>query len=120
MNVADSRPITDAPGLTDGAVTAGPTPSTRTVSLHLQSTRDEVSAVAVGITDPNGIDVGPNLTLSRGTATDGIWQATVDVPGGVVGNWSLNSVGVIDRLGVRRVLPDSDLSKITDRTWTTS
>lgn len=118
VNVTDSRPITDAPGLIDGAVTAGPGPATRTVSLHVKSIRDEVSHVWVGVTDPAGVDVGPNTSLVSGTDTDGVWQGTFDVPADALGDWSVSSVGLEDRLGVIRWLPASDLSSITGGTWT--
>jgi hypothetical protein len=122
-NVVDSNPIaiTDVPQLIDGAVTAGASPTTRTVSMHLRSTRDEANNVEVAVTDPSGVTVGSDLQLASGTDTDGIWQGTIDVPADKVGQWSVSDVSVADRLVIQwHQIPSSDLAKIIGRTWTTS
>ncbi len=117
--VTDSKPITDIPRLTGGEVIAGPTQSTKTVKVHLTSTRDEVTVVGAEITKPSGEMGGANLELVTGTDTDGVWQGTFDVPADESGNWSLSAIDVIDRLGVWRTIPASDLATISGRTWTT-
>ena len=121
VNVADSFPIdvTDVPHLIDGEVSATPTPSTLTVRLHVQSARDEISVVAVGITNPGAPFGAFDLQLSSGTDTDGVWQETLTVPSNDIGNWSLDSVDVMDKFGVWHSL-SGDLSVVTGRTWTTS
>ncbi len=118
-NVIDTKPITDIPRLVDGEVSPGSTPGPKTVRLHLTSTRDEVTTVSPEITHPSGATGGFDLELVSGTATDGVWQGTFDVPADEIGNWSLSGVGVFDRLGVVREIPAADLATVSGRTWTT-
>jgi hypothetical protein len=120
VNVADSNPIdtTEVPQMIDGQVTTTTAPSTLTVTLHLQSIRDEASVVAVGVTDPA---MGSfDLNLSSGTDTDGTWQVTLHTSASDIGNWSVNDVAVMDRFGIWHDLPAGDLANITGRSYTIS
>jgi hypothetical protein len=120
VNVVDSRPIdtTQLPHVIDGQVSTTGSPTALTVTLHLKTARDEISQATVGVTDPALGSV--DLNLVSGTDTDGTWQATVHSSAANVGDWSVNGVSIVDRLGVYHDVAAGDLANITGRNYTIS
>jgi hypothetical protein len=120
VNVVDSGPIdtTQLPHVIDGQVSTTGSPTALTVTLHLKTARDEISQASVGVTDPALGSV--DLNLVSGTDTDGTWQATVHSSAANVGDWSVNGVSIVDRLGVYHDVAAGDLANITGRNYTIS
>ena len=117
LTVVDRNPITSLPQLISISRTAGATGSIQTFSVHVTS-RAEVNNVYLQVRGPEGQFQNGYFELTSGTALDGIWTATIQLPAtAAAGNWYVSSGGIDDVLG--RSVPIVDPSVIGGG-WTVS
>jgi hypothetical protein len=120
LTVIDRTPITSLPQLVDASLMPGATDRTQTFSVHLTSTRANITVAALGIHGQNGFETGIVLNLLSGTDLDGIWGGTVDVPTtAVVGSYMVYELEIGDRVGRFQFVKASN-PIVRALTWTVS
>ena len=101
VNVIDHNPITSNPQLVSLSRTAGADVRTQTYTAHVTSARAPVTELDIQVTSAD-IQQFANgyFTLVSGTALDGVWTATVQLPTNAeAGTWSVSELSIHDSLG---------------------
>jgi hypothetical protein len=100
LTVVDRNPITSLPRVVSVSRTAGATSQIQTFSVHLTSARAEVDRIEMNVWGPLNQWQYARFELASGTALDGVWTATIQLPdSAATGTWYVSEATIYDTLG---------------------